>query len=1080
MADNGTEEVDFNKLSIEDRCLHKNWKARVSGYEALTQVFTFEDANSPEFNKYLSIVRKFPTDSNAAAQEKALLVVKCFIENASPSISGRIVSEVVTGIVTKCLTSPKVRTKELAGEIILLYIEVEKHDVVMEELMKGLENKTPKIVAAVVALIRESLHQFGPKVIKLSPLIKFITSKGLEDRDKSVRDESKLLAVELYRWMLDALKTQLTGLKAVQLTELEGEFAKLPSQRAVPLRYLRSEQEQLAANDAASAGDTLDANAAVTNGVQSTSSHSEDIDPFELLDPVDILSKLPNDFYTNCESKKWQERKQALESLQDILTPNPKLASGDYGDLVKVLRKFIAKDTMIPVVAAAAKCLADLAVRLRKSFQPYAYSCLTVIFDKFKEKKPQVVTALREAADAVSLPLTLDALQEDLPSYLENKNPQIRLEVASYLTRHFAIMSPSVMLTNKKLLKLVVELLLKTLNDMDGSVREASAESLGTLMKVFGEKLLTPLLGDVDSLKMAKIKEFCDKASVKHPAPVGGHMVAGAPVATNGKQATSNGVSAKPVSKAPLSKPTSRSTSRLAAPKTKQLIVNKPLSTKSIKSKTDCGRSKPSKSTPKSEREATGAGTATITRPGPSSRLAAHQSTASLSSLPSASSGRSSDDLINNDFSSNVAIPSSTDTITKYTSASGLSRGLKQPSTKSGLRAPAVTLTRPSSTVQLQLQHQQLHLQQQRLSQQPQQHQQPPPTSQQQHVMYEQDQYSSEEFIQEPPLKSPYNEGKLATPLKPIPVNRIQPLKHSEDMYQPLQQQQIEPVISPTNSAVQLSMILVHLMSRDLDEAIDAFEDLKNIFLDPERADLLLSNKVYHILTVCTVQYKYCVNTIASSSTGSPRHGGNCQPSNEKILALCSSVTEALDVLFKHKSLSKQADRNSLMDLMPHILNILINPAIEAIPNSAGTVRAVNVLATTIVLNSHPNAMVPILIKLLHECFSGGPSFNNSPNYTEMLLKCIWKVTRFLPKVLSDIDLDQVLLDIHNFMTEFPSEFWRADAARNDIPLRTVKTLTYIMVQSLRSSVLQHLTLIPNPSESCLVRYIHRLLRDCP
>lgn len=65
-----------------------------------------------------------------------------------------------------------------------------------------------------------------------------------------------------------------------------------------------------------------------------------DIDPYELLEPVDILSQLPKDFYDKCEAKKWQERKEAMEALERLVA-NPKLQTGDYGDLVRALKKVI-------------------------------------------------------------------------------------------------------------------------------------------------------------------------------------------------------------------------------------------------------------------------------------------------------------------------------------------------------------------------------------------------------------------------------------------------------------------------------------------------------------------------------------------------------------------------------------------------------------------------------------------------------------------------------------------------------------------------------------------------------------------
>lgn len=62
------------------------------------------------------------------------------------------------------------------------------------------------------------------------------------------------------------------------------------------------------------------------------------VDAYDLADPVDILSKLPKDFYEKLEAKKWQERKEALELLEGLVKV-PKLENGEYGDLVRALKK---------------------------------------------------------------------------------------------------------------------------------------------------------------------------------------------------------------------------------------------------------------------------------------------------------------------------------------------------------------------------------------------------------------------------------------------------------------------------------------------------------------------------------------------------------------------------------------------------------------------------------------------------------------------------------------------------------------------------------------------------------------------
>ncbi|GIY80106.1 hypothetical protein CDAR_186242 [Caerostris darwini] len=495
------EENDFLKLSIEERCQHKLWKARLSGYEDVTKLFQQQDdEKSPEFSKYLGLLKKFVIDSNAIAQEKGLAAVLAFIENAA--FAPKTVNDVMNGLVSKCFSSPRAKTRELALEITLMYIEIEKQEAVSEELIKGLENKSPKVVSACIVALRESLHSFGSQIILVKPLVK-VLPKLLEDRDKSVREESKQLCVEIYRWVGNALKPQLQSLKPLTLTELENEFQKTVGERVAPTRYLKSQQEKIAKAKESDAVDNDNSEEALA---------PPPVDPFDLMTAVDVLAKLPKNFYEQSEAKKWQERKEVFETLLQ-LTTNVKLEPGDYGDLVRTLKKSITKDSNIVVVGLAVKCLCNLVQGLRKKFQPYASACIPAIFEKFKEKKQNVVVPLRETIDALYSITGFESMLEDIQAALENKNPQIKAETCAFLSRSFAICSSTQL--NKKLLKAFTVSLLKTLNDTDGTVRENAAEALGTALKVVGDRVMTPFLQEVDALKMAKIKDFCDKAVVK-------------------------------------------------------------------------------------------------------------------------------------------------------------------------------------------------------------------------------------------------------------------------------------------------------------------------------------------------------------------------------------------------------------------------------------------------------------------------------------------------------------------------------------------------------------------------------------
>lgn len=497
------DDSEWMKLPIDQKCENKIWKARLSGYEEALKLFQKLDEKSPEWSKYLGLIKKFVTESNAVAQLKGLEAALAFIENAH--VAGKTAGEVVSGVVCKVFNQPKARAKELGTDICLMYIEIEKAEVVQDELIKGLDNKNPKIVVACIEALRKALCEFGSKIITLKPVVK-VLPKLFESREKAVRDEAKLLAVEIYRWIRDALRAPLQNINSVQLKELEEEWVKVPATAPKQIRFLRSQQDLKAKfeQQQAAGGDEAD-------GDDEEVAEAARVDAYELLEAVEILAKLPKDFYEKIEAKKWQERKEALEAVE-ALTKNPKLESGDYGDLVRALKKVIGKDANVMLVSMAAKCLAGLATGLRKKFGTYAGHVVPTILEKFKEKKPQVVQALQEAIDAVFLTTTLQNISEDVLAVMDNKNPSIKQQASLFLARSFRHCTPSTL--PKSVLKPFCAAFLKQVNDSAPEVRDAAFEALGTAMKVIGEKAVNPFLTDVDKLKLDKIKECADKVEL--------------------------------------------------------------------------------------------------------------------------------------------------------------------------------------------------------------------------------------------------------------------------------------------------------------------------------------------------------------------------------------------------------------------------------------------------------------------------------------------------------------------------------------------------------------------------------------
>ena len=453
------------------------------------------------------MIKKFITDSNAVAQEKGLEAALAFAENCDAA--GKVVSECVDGVVTKCVAAPKTKTKDMAKQIVLMFVELEQQEKVIEELLKGLSQKNPKVVAGCVNNITACLHAFGAKVIKVSPLLKAIVPQ-LDHRDKTVREEGKQLIIEGYRWVGDVMKQQLTGIKPVQLAELETEFAIMDGAKAKPERLLRS-QMQFGAIQAE--GGTC----AETGPGEEAQEDEEEMDPYDLLDPVDILEKLPKNFFELVEEKKWQLRKEALDALLP-LSQNPKIQPGDFGDLIRVLKKFISKDTNVMLVTLAAQCTSGIAKGLRQQFKAGANQLLPAVLEKFKEKKATVVAALAEAADAMYHCIGVEGIQEDCLATLKHKTPSVVTETTKFLARCFA-KCPVALVTNKKMVKGYVSALQERLSHPDLSVREGASEALGVLFKVLGEQPMVKLMPDLEAIKLTRIKEFAEKTELTGKLP---------------------------------------------------------------------------------------------------------------------------------------------------------------------------------------------------------------------------------------------------------------------------------------------------------------------------------------------------------------------------------------------------------------------------------------------------------------------------------------------------------------------------------------------------------------------------------
>ena len=461
-------------------------------------------------------------DSNVAAQQEGINALCAFLRYGGTQACTRSRNNTISTIVEKGLSSTRAATKQSALEALLLYIELDKPDPIIDELLPSLSHKLPKIVAATLAALTTIYHAYGVKIVDPKPVLKTLP-KAFGHADKNVRAEASNLAVELYRWLREAMKTLFwNDLKPVQQQDLEKLFEGV-KQEPPPKQERLLRSQQAAAESAMGGGEEGEG-----NGDNGEEEEEGEVDTFDLAEPVDVLKKVPGDFQENMASTKWKDRKEALEALFAVLS-TPRIQDGHFDDIVAALAKSM-KDANIAVVTTAANCVEALSKGLKRSFAKYRGRIIPPILERLKEKKQSVTDALSAALDGVFLSTGLSECLDDILEFLKHKNPSVKEHTLKFLIRCLRTTREA---PSKPETKSIADVATKLLTESVATIRDGGSEVLGTLMKIMGERQMGPYLEGLDDIRKTKIKEYFEAAEVKakdKPKPVAPPPKAAAPV----------------------------------------------------------------------------------------------------------------------------------------------------------------------------------------------------------------------------------------------------------------------------------------------------------------------------------------------------------------------------------------------------------------------------------------------------------------------------------------------------------------------------------------------------------------------
>ncbi|OWZ12692.1 Cytoskeleton-associated protein [Phytophthora megakarya] len=451
----------------------KNWKLRKEGFEELKSLLEQSGVKTNQVRPAMELFPKMCEDANASAMEAGIAAVLAYTVNVEP-FDKEIVAGVMTRVTDKGF-SARPGIVKLCTELTDAFIAAGAAEETVGVLLEGTNNRKPKVPPACATCILDALKEYGPRVVPLQA-IKTALPKLLEGAVK-VRPIAMSIMVEIHRWTGPALVQDIvSSLRQAQQTEFEEQTKDVTPGQAAPTKFVRG------AKPAKAAGAGGKASTAASGAVEPAAAA---FDPRDFAETVDLLAKLPkSDFKTKLALPKWSEKVEALKIVLELIGPVPKLANGDYYELVSTLKP-LTNDSNVNIVAKSIEVLGALADGLRKNFTQYARTMFPDLLRKLSDKKSVILNATNKTLDLfLQHAMTIDMMMDDLKIACDaskNKAPPARVQTMGFLTR--AVETRNVDLNDKALIVSFGAMFMKGIDDTDPKVREAGQNSFTVLLQ---------------------------------------------------------------------------------------------------------------------------------------------------------------------------------------------------------------------------------------------------------------------------------------------------------------------------------------------------------------------------------------------------------------------------------------------------------------------------------------------------------------------------------------------------------------------------------------------------------------------
>lgn len=508
-------DTDYENLPLDQLLEHSLWKARQLGYNKVKDLAQDSNNSNETIQDLINApikLQKLVADTNVAAQESGIGALLSILQNSKPAIFDKTKDSIISILVEKGLTSSRANTKTGATEIILLFVEMGHSKEVIEVMVPSLNAKSPKQVSSTIKGINEIYSAFGCPAIDPKLIMSYIP-KMFEHSDRNVRSEASNLSVTLRTYIGEAFDSVIfPKIKPIQQKDLKALFNKIPTD-VKPTRILYSQkvleqqQQQQQKQKASDDDDDIQMTEEVAVGT------TQEFDPYEFEDPVDVLSKLPTDLSDRLTNSSWKERVEVLEEITPYFNIL-KAQNDDYSYFISLMVGCL-KDVNLQVVTLSCGILFNLANALKTSFSKYVSSVVPPLLERTKERKKPVLVAINNVLDACFKYSSLHEVVDPTVEFMVHISPQVKAESLQYMVR---CLKEIQQLPSGEDIDKIMTTTTKLLQDSQVMVRNAASEVIGTLMKIIGPEKSKNYMEKVDKRHVKKIQQISKTAAVKFEA----------------------------------------------------------------------------------------------------------------------------------------------------------------------------------------------------------------------------------------------------------------------------------------------------------------------------------------------------------------------------------------------------------------------------------------------------------------------------------------------------------------------------------------------------------------------------------